>query len=138
MVLAGKRGTGKTQLGVEAIRSYCWESLQAKYTKAIDVFLSIREGMAEKSERHAVKPYLTPSLLVIDAMEERGETSWEDRMLGYILDRRYDSMLDTILITNQTKERFAESAGASVVSRIHEAGAVIECDWDSFREKAIN
>lgn len=135
MVLTGRRGTGKTQLGVEAIRSYCWEDSPAKYVKAIDVFLSIREGMAERSERAAVKPYLIPQLLVIDAMEERGETPWEDRMLNYILDKRYDAMMDTILITNQERGRFAESVGASIISRIHEAGGVIECNWESFREE---
>ncbi len=135
-VLTGKRGTGKTQLGIEMIRCFCWSGYTARYTKAMDVFLAIREGMAEKSERAAVKPYLATDLLVIDAMEERGETPWEDRMLNFILDKRYDAMMDTILITNQDRTRFSESVGASIVSRIHESGIVIECDWESFRVKA--
>jgi len=133
-VLTGKRGIGKTQLAVEAMRAFCLSGYTARYAKAAEMFLAIREGMSsEKSERAAMKPYLTPHLLVLDAMEERGETPWEDRTFNYILDVRYDAMLDTILITNQEKDRFSDSVGLSVVSRIHECGKVIECDWDSFR-----
>ena len=133
-VLTGKRGTGKTQLGVSLIRSFCWGGYCASYEKAIDIFLTIREGMHENGERKVIQKYLDVDFLVIDAMEERGETPFEDRMLNYILDRRYDALQDTLLITNQTKERFAESAGASIISRIHESGVVLDCDWKSFRE----
>jgi hypothetical protein len=37
-------------------------------------------------------------------------------------------------VSNQTRLAFAKSMGSSVVSRIHEAGEVIECEWGSFRK----
>lgn len=136
VVLSGIRGCGKTQLATEAAKAYCRSGHTALYTKAAGMFLAIREGMgSDKSEVAAVKPFLRADLLVIDAMEERGETDWENRTFNYILDRRYDAMQDTILITNQTPESFASSVGLSVVSRIHECGKVIECNWGTFRGK---
>jgi DNA replication protein DnaC len=139
IVLTGKRGTGKTQLGVEAIRHTCYLSKAALYCQAMDVFLSLREamGLKDKSERNAIEPYLKPSMLVIDALEERGESQWEDRMLNHLIDKRYGALKDTILITNQSKAALAESIGPSIVSRVHETGEVIECLWDSFRERKV-
>ena len=70
-------------------------------------------------------------------MEERAETQFEDRMISHLIDLRYDAMLDTILISNQAKESFADSIGKSAVSRLIETGEVIECNWESFRKKPV-
>lgn len=133
LVLLGGRGVGKTQMSVEIIRHVCKQNQTAMYTKAIDIFLSLRESMRVTSENDALKKFLKPSLLVIDAMEERGETTWEDRLLSHIIDKRYDDCNDTIMISNQKKNVFLESCGSSIVSRIKETGGVVECDWESFR-----
>lgn len=134
--LIGTRGSGKTQLAVQAIRYVCKSGGYASYTKAMAIFLDIREAMGDrdKSEKEAIKAYVNQRLLVIDAMEVRGETDFENRILDYIIDLRYDAGLDTILISNQRKEDFTKSLGPSIISRIHESGELIECTWESFRE----
>ncbi len=136
LAFMGKRGAGKTHMATALIRHSCSNLKQAVYVKAITVFLTVRkcyksDGVDELS---VIKEFCNPSLLVIDAMEERGETPFEDRILNHIIDARYDALKDTILITNQTPEAFSESVGPSVVSRIHEAGEKIVFDWDSFRK----
>lgn len=135
-VLMGKRGSGKTQIGVSLIRSCCTLMRPARYVKAMEIFVAIRAAYRKDgdTESDIVDEFLRPDLLVIDALEERGETAFEDRMLNHILDRRYDNMSDTLLITNQSAEGFAQSMGPSIVSRIHETGDKIVCDWESFRE----
>lgn len=134
--ITGTRGSGKTQLAVQAIRYVCKKGGYCSYTKAMEIFLDIREAMGskDKSEKEAIRAYTTQRLLVIDAMEVRGETEFENRVLDYIIDMRYDSGLDTILISNQKKEEFTKSLGPSIISRIHESGELIECVWTSFRE----
>jgi DNA replication protein DnaC len=134
--ITGTRGSGKTQLAVAAVREVCGRGAYAIYTKAMAIFLDIREAMSVKgqSEKEAIKAFTSPRLLVIDAMEVRGETEFENRVLDYIIDLRYDAGLDTILISNQTKQEFTKSLGPSIISRIHESGELIECVWDSFRE----
>lgn len=135
--IVGTRGSGKTQMAVEAIRQTCKKHYPCLYTKAMGVFLDIREGMKgkDKSEREALQFFIKPRLLVIDAMEVRGETEFENRVLDYLVDLRYDAGLDTILISNQTREEFGKSLGLSIVSRIHESGDIIECKWESFRKR---
>ena len=135
--IVGTRGSGKTQLAVEAIRLGCKNHCRCLYTKAMGIFLDIREGMKskDKSEREALQTFVNPRVLVIDAMEVRGETEFENRVLDYLVDLRYDAGLDTILISNQTREEFGKSLGLSIISRIHESGDIIECKWESFRKR---
>jgi DNA replication protein DnaC len=138
-VILGTRGTGKTQLAVSLVRFNSFERLESSlYVKALDVFVALREAYRKDgdSESKIIKHFTKPSLLIIDAMEERGETPFEDRLLNHIIDKRYDNLTDTILITNQTPEAFAQSAGPSIISRIHETGDKIVCDWKSFRSQA--
>lgn len=136
-VALGNRGTGKTQIGTCLIRAACGNLQSALYVKALDIFIALREGYRKEgdSEKAIISRFVQPEFLVIDAMEERGETPFEDRLLNHIIDKRYDNMADTLLITNQTPEAFAASAGPSIISRIHETGDKIVCDWDSFRKR---
>jgi DNA replication protein DnaC len=134
-VLMGIRGTGKTQMGVNLIKKNSYLGHTSKYTKAIDIFIDLRSSFRKDgdNENGIISKYVLPKLLVIDAMEERGETSFEDRLLNHIIDKRYDNMYDTILITNQNSEKFSESVGTSIISRIQETGSKIVCEWESFR-----
>ena len=68
-------------------------------------------------------------------MEVRGETEFENRVLDNLVDLRYDAGLDTILISNQTREEFGKPLGLTIISRIHESGDIIECKWESFRKR---
>lgn len=137
-VAMGTRGTGKTQLGTCLVRTACNNLRTARYVKALDIFIALREAYRKDgpSESSIVDQFIGPDLLVIDAMEERGETPFENRLLNHIIDRRYDNLDDTLLITNQAIEAFADSVGPSIVSRIHETGDKIVCNWESFRRKA--
>lgn len=137
IVITGERGRGKTQLAVEAIRITTAGGWSARYAKVMDIFLAIRATYEEKGETEmsAIQQFLTPNLLVIDEMEERKETSFEDKLLTHIIDKRYDSLRDTILISHLPLERIADSVGLSIAGRLQETGCVIVCDWPSFREK---
>lgn len=136
IALIGPRGTGKTQMAIAAIREAAERELSFRYCTAMDIFLDIKDSYRKGgSERDAIKAYTKTTLLVVDEMQERGETAWEDRLLTHILDKRYAAMKDTILISNQTQQTFLQSVGPSVASRITEAGGIALCDWESFREK---
>ena len=134
VALVGVRGCGKSQLGAELIKNACMLEQIALYTTAMDVFVELRDGYKlNASEQAILARYKRPQLLVIDETQERGETPWEDRLLTMLIDYRYSQMRDTVLISNQTREQFESSMGASVVSRMVETGGIVDCDWPSFR-----
>ena len=135
--LLGPRGTGKTQLGVHTIVQSARMGRSCLYAKAMDFFLTVRATYKSetRTELEAIELFTDPCMLVLDELQVRGETEFEDRMLTYMLDKRYDSMRDTILIANLTESQFRESMGYSISDRLAETGGIIECKWDNFRRK---
>lgn len=134
VVFYGKRGGGKTRMAAElaVISGF------SRYRTAMRFFLTVRATFrkdSEKTELEIIDELATTPLLVLDEIQERGETSFEDRLLTHVIDARYAANLPTILIANLTKKELAASLGASIVSRAQENGKSIEFTWDSYRKQ---
>jgi DNA replication protein DnaC len=143
VALLGPRGTGKTQMASLLIDQKLMAlrpgSLRPRILTLSEIFLEVRDSYrsdAELSEKKLLHRYATHSLLVIDEAHERGGTEFEDRKLIGIINKRYDLMLPTVLISNEKREAFANSIGTSAASRMSETncGKIIECNWSSFRQ----
>lgn len=137
-VLVGPRGTGKTRIAIEAMRSTEQPLFPMRYTTAMGVFLDIRAtwtkgGRGTATEADVIDDYATRPILCIDEIQERGHTEWEDRLLTHIIDRRYGAMLPTIIIANLLEPALPECLGPSIYSRIQETGGVIRMEGMSHR-----
>ncbi len=134
IALIGPRGTGKTRLAAEAMRDFARE--HGHYTTAMGLFLRIRASYArnnDESEKEIVTHMTKTRLLVLDEVQERGNTAWEDRLLTHILDSRYGAMAPTIIIANLTESALADCMGDSIISRLEETGGIIEISGPSHR-----
>lgn len=78
--------------------------------------------------------YCRLKLAVIDELHECDDQKMKDRVLTDILDRRYSANTDTVLISNQTAEDFQATTSDSVLSRLAQHGAIVPCEWESFRK----
>jgi DNA replication protein DnaC len=134
--LIGNRGCGKTQLAVEAIRLSADKGRRARYCTATEFFMEIKAtyGTVARSEKDVLNDFTKPSLLVIDEIGQRSESEWENRLLFELLNRRYNALKDTLLISNQSAEEFTKSMGPSLISRMIETGGLMECKWHSYRK----
>ena len=131
--IIGPRGTGKTQMGVDAAQLWMYKAQRrARYIRAFDLFAAIK-ATYNGGDQAAVSVLKTVPMLVIDEMQVRSDSEWENATLTNILDRRYASKLITLLIANLTHDEFIRNVGASVYSRIIETGKIIETKWESFR-----
>ena len=152
-ILYGNRGTGKTQIACEIAkhgkfpnsekpkREWAMQShpeyRPALYVKAMEIFIDLKNGYGrpkEPSEKDIIDKLSSAAFLVIDEAHVRGETKYEDDKLTHIMDKRYDAMLPTMLITNVTRQEFAAQLSPSIISRIRETGGGIECNWASYRK----
>lgn len=146
-VIIGPRGTGKTQMAVELAvftENHLWtlrgrsDTARTRYTTAVEMFVTIKETYgdnAQRSEKAAIDLFVKPDLLVIDEVQERAGTEWENRLLVNIVDRRYAAMKDTILVGNLKPEDVQCELGTSIASRAQETGGIYVADWPSFRAK---
>lgn len=135
--LVGTRGPGKTQMAVELMREVTRRLKPAYYCTAMDYFMRIKDAFhqdREERQRDAQVFFVKPALLVIDEVNVRSDSAWEDNMLADLIGKRYNGVLDTLLISNQTVPEFEQSIGASILDRLNETGGIIECNWKSFRE----
>jgi DNA replication protein DnaC len=145
LILHGKRGTGKTQMAAEIARAKRFPldagtkadpKRSAHYQTAMRFFLTVRATFkkgSDKTELEIIDRMTEPGLLVIDELQERGETAFEDRLLTHLIDARYGAKRPTILIANLTKDELGKSLGPSIVDRIRENGRCIDFTWNSYR-----
>lgn len=138
VALAGGRGNGKTQIAVELIRFLAFGDppKRSRFCTATEFFMEIKAGYRDggKSEADVIREFSRPRLLVIDEVSKRRDSEWENLLLHELLNRRYNAMTDTLLISNQDAKQLEESLGAALVSRMRETGGVIEAVWPSFRK----
>jgi len=145
LILHGKRGTGKTQMAAEIARSkrFPFDAVtglewkrSAHYQTARRFFLTVRatfKKASDKTELEIIDRMTEPGLLVIDELQERGETAFEDRLLTHLIDARYGAKRPTILIANLSKDELGKSLGPSIVDRASENGRRIDFTWNSYR-----
>ena len=102
----------------------------------MDFFVELRTTFkvdGEGDETGIMQRYTRPWLLVLDNVDRRGGSEWEDRMLTHLIDKRYDLGVATILIANLDLVAFAEHVGADVIDRIRDGGGLIVAEWPGFR-----
>lgn len=134
LALIGPRGTGKTRMAAELMR--LGADRRDRYVTAMGLFLRIRKSFSKDvgdTEADIVDEMAECPLLVLDEIQERGNTRWEDRIITHILDRRYGDLMPTVIIANLTKETLADCLGESIVSRMQETGGVMEITGKSHR-----
>jgi len=145
VILHGGKGCGKTFMAYDIGRygrfpqmAYSDRSPRPViYKTAMRIFLEIRNTFrrgSEVSELELMDEFADAALLIIDEIQERGETLFEDQKLTAIIDARYQHRRPTLIIGNyETAEDFASSVSPSILSRMQEGGGAIHCDWPSFR-----
>lgn len=153
VVLCGGNGTGKTRMAWEIARtgdfpqseikvtrgdfSYS-EKRPALYTTAMRLFIQLRDALAgrlNKSATAIISEYSEACLLVIDELQDRGETAFEDQTLTAVVDSRYQHGRPTILIANLARNDLASRLSPSLISRIRENGGFVDCSWKSYRNQ---
>mgnify|MGYP004448808111 CR=1 FL=1 len=133
LLMTGSKGTGKTHLGVAAVRDVC-----GFYVGMEDLIYKVESSMNFKSpqtEEEVFEDFSKKPFLVIDEIGRSLKREKETEILSYILRKRYDNMLPTILISNLDKTTLLKSLGGAVVDRLCEVGEYIEFTGDSYRMK---
>lgn len=144
VMLTGDRGRGKTHLAtLVACEWLSWGfggNGQPRYWRLADLFADQKAWFDRKHDplgNRISEPLAIArecGLLVLDELQERIGSDWEQAELVRCLDTRYAEGLPTLLITNRTPEQAAGIVGVSAIDRMKEGGALIECRWNNMRD----
>lgn len=139
IAIVGLPGRGKTQMAVESLRRNIWQAdhPSGKFIDMPRMLMEAKSPYQTKgvSEIQILERFTSPRFLVIDDVDRRIESVWENNLIHAILDARYREMKSTIITANQTPEALINSMGVAICSRINEWGGIITCDGRDFRKK---
>lgn len=140
--LIGKRGTGKTLAACHMARYWSWARQgrdSIRYIHVAEMLSSIRYASTDggRPEHQVVDDWAQIGLLIVDEVQDRRESDWEQQTLSWLIDKRYGTGRPTLLISNLLPAEFAKSLGPSIVDRMRETGVIVECNWESFRKPRV-
>lgn len=152
VALVGERGLGKTTIAAQFAMAAAWKNYEEAvkeagprrfttvlYRKCAPLIARFKAMYADYGTiegdalEESLKFLAREDFLVIDEVHDCDDQKMKTRVLTDLIDRRYADRLDTILIANQTPEDFAVTIGDSILSRLGEHGAILPCEWASFR-----
>lgn len=131
LILLGAKGLGKTHLGSAIIRNCGGKFISIE--ELIFKYESAQDFHAKTNREELMESYSSIKMLVIDEIGRSMQQEKENALLNYILRRRYENMLPTVLISNLSKAALLKKLGEAVLDRLKETCISVEFDGESYR-----
>lgn len=157
IALCGERGTGKTTIACQVMRERVedlvrwrysddsvrgpepdWECRYEKLSRLGTMLKPLFASFGSIQQERLASIYdawCRLPLVVLDELHDAEAIGPAMSLLVDLIDRRYAARRDTILISNRSAEEFQREMNPSIVSRIGENGAVLDCRWASMRTR---
>jgi DNA replication protein DnaC len=134
-VIYGSNGTGKTHLAFASCLHQVSQGKTAKYVLAFDFFNAIRKSFSDYTTDRIIQEYGDVEYLVIDEIDKTQGTPMEYAYLYSLINKRYNEMRSTILITNAKPDEFVAIIGQSALDRVASEGKVIDLTGENYRQR---
>lgn len=131
LILLGAKGLGKTHLGSAIIRNCGGKFISIE--ELIFKYESAQDFHAKTNREELMELYSCTKMLVIDEIGRSMQQEKENALLNYILRRRYENMLPTVLISNLSKAELLKKLGEAVLDRLRETCISLDFEGESYR-----
>lgn len=131
LLLLGAKGLGKTHLGAAIIRNCGGKFISIE--ELIFKYESAQDFHSKTNREELMESYSSTKMLVIDEIGRSMQQEKENALLNYILRRRYENMLPTVLISNLSKADLLKKLGEAVFDRLKETCISVEFEGESYR-----
>lgn len=140
LLLTGNVGCGKTHLATAIVRTVVEDGAQPLLVTAGDIVSIARASMVPGSgytDRDVIVHLGGLDLLVIDEVGCQKGSEYELGLLHGIIDRRYQAVLPTVLISNLSIDGLKTYIGDRALDRLRQSGGkAVGFTWSSMRAKA--
>jgi len=138
LMLLGTPGTGKTHLACSLIFEVTQQLYSARFTMVADFSRAIRatyNSAAKEDDGAVLDRFAQYHFLVIDEVGSSSGSDHEKQALFDLINRRYNAVRPTMLLSNLSLEEVREFLGARIMDRLREGGGkVFVLDWESHRK----
>jgi len=142
LVFTGRPGTGKSHLAIAIAVHVMRQGYSALYRNAYDVIRAVRDTWrrdASRSEEDVLGSFAGSDLLILDEVGAPTGPGGEQCELFKIINRRYERVAPTIVISNQNRDGLLACLGERAFDRLREnGGRLIVFDWPSFRARCVS
>lgn len=142
LTLIGTPGTGKTHLATSICKAVIRGGGTAFFTTLLELVQVVTEtwGKSEVSTRMAMNLFVEPDVLAVDEVGVQHKSRTEQTYLTHIINKRYEQMKPTILLSNlppksSSGDDLHTVLGERVISRLREVNQVLVMDWEDYRAK---
>ena len=134
LILNGSVGTGKTSAAAAVMN----ELLMGTYLDMLELELKLntadRYNTSSMNREQYMHSRASCSLLVLDEVGRFPERKmFEQPILFYLLNRRYQNKRPTVICTNMSSKEFADFMGQAIIDRIRSNRIRIELNGKSLR-----
>lgn len=140
LLLTGNVGCGKTHLATAIVRTVVADRCRALIIPASDIISLARASMVPGSgytDRDVILHLGGLELLVIDEVGCQKGSEYELGLLHAIIDRRYQAVLPTVLVSNLGPESLKSYIGGRALDRLRQnGGQAVGFTWSSMRASA--
>ncbi|TRZ62997.1 ATP-binding protein [Pseudomonas alloputida] len=140
LLLTGNVGCGKTHLASAIVRTVVADRCRALIIPAGDIFSIARASMVPGSgytDRDVAVHLGGLDLLVIDEVGAQKGSEYELGLLHSIIDRRYQAVLPTVVISNLSADGLKSYIGDRALDRLRQnGGQQVGFTWESKRAAA--
>jgi len=134
-ILSGSNGSGKTHLAYASCLHQAKQGIRVMFLLAFDFFSEVKESFNGGNPSEIVNKYAEYDYLVIDEADKAFGSQNEFIYLYSLINKRYDSMKSTVLISNSDPATLMGVVGKSTFDRIASEGKVIEMKFKNYRQK---
>lgn len=137
LILTGGKGTGKTHLAVaigrEVIERHGCSFLFLTVSRLVGAIKETFGKKADRSERDIYRELAGVDLLALDEVGVQNGTDFERDVLFEVINRRYENMKPTIILSNLDPAGIEAAIGERSMDRMRDGGTAIAFTWESNR-----
>ena len=141
LAFVGHPGTGKTHLAAAIIREVLAIGYTAKLTTVGDYVREIKDqcwNQKTSTESEVLVKYCQIDLLILDEVGVQFGTRTEENLVFTLINKRYDYLKPTIVISNENEDGLKNYLGARAFDRLREGGGlIVGFDWESMRGRDL-
>jgi DNA replication protein DnaC len=134
LVFCGTPGTGKTHLACAIANCLISQGKPCHYAGAWWAIETVKQGFDGKKTLETIMAYSRYELLIIDEIGRQWGSEAERMLLYQIINKRYEAMRPTIVISNLDLEGLTKYLDSATIDRLREnGGRLVVFNWKSHR-----